>query len=395
MTEVAVIGVGATEWGKFPGKTFPDLARVACQRALEDAGVRWTDIQLVAGGEAPYVGIPGMQAGSTISERMGYHGVPVVNIWNACATGGYTLATARAFIASGYCDIALCVGSFTAPGGFFGAGSSDPTDVDAQRFRVLGMTNPSMFAQEATRRMHEYGTTHFDLAQVKVKNSKAGVHNPLARYRREFSLEEVMNSPMVTYPLRLFEIAATSDGAAAVVVASLKKAQELGRKPVKIAAFSGPSPQYPHTDPGWYANYFSSDSTISTPAGEGHARLVARKAYEEAGLGPEDLDFAEVYDLSTNLELDWVENLGLCPPGEAERLLRDGETAIGGRIPINPSGGIAAFGESIPAQALLQVCELTWQLRGEAGARQVKGAKVGLSINRGLGGNTSAVVLKT
>ncbi len=394
MREVAIVGIGVHPWGKFPGKTFVDLAQVACQRALEDAHVRWTDIQLVVGGEAPYVGVPGMQAGSTISERLGYHGVPCVNIWNACATGGYTLATARAFISSGYCDIALVVGSFMAPGGFFGAQSNDPNDVDAQRFRVLGMTNPSMFAQEATRRMHDYGMTHFDLAQVKVKNSKAGTLNPYARYRREFSLEEVMNSPMVAYPLHLYEIAATSDGAAAVVVTSLEKAKQLTSKPVIVAAFSGPSPSYPNTDPGWYTNYFGGDSTVNTPAAEPHAKAVARGAYEEAGLGPQDLSLAEVYDLSTNLELDWVESLGLCPPGEAEHLLRNGDTAIGGRIPINPSGGICAFGESIPAQALLQVCEITTQLRGDAGPRQVQGAKVGLSINRGLGGNTSAVILK-
>lgn len=393
MKEVAIVGVGVHPWGKFPGKTFPDLAQVAIRKALEDAGLRWTDIQLIAGGEAPYVGTTGMQAGSTISERMGFHGIPVVNIWNACATGGYTLATARAFIASGYCDIALCVGSFIAPGGFFAAQSDDPSDLDAQRFRLLGMTNPTQFAQQATRRMHEYGTTHFDLAQLKVKNSKHGALNPNARYRREFSLEEVMNSPMVAYPLRLYEIAATSDGAAAVVLCSLEKARQLTTRPVTVAAFSGPSPQYPNTDPGYYTNYFGSDATISTPAGESHGRLVARTAEEMAGIGPEDLDLAEVYDLSANLELDWMEEMGICAPGEAERLLRDGATAIGGRIPINPSGGVSCYGESIPAQALLQVCDMVWQLRGEAGPRQVEGAKLAMSINRGLGGNTSAVVL--
>ncbi len=394
MKEVAIVGVGVYPWGKYPGKTFVDLGQVVCQKALEDAGLHWNDIQLVVGGEAPYVGVPGMQAGSTISERLGFHGIPVVNIWNACATGGYTLGTARAFIASGYCDIALVVGSFMAPGGFFGAQSNDPTDLDAQRFRVLGMTNPTRFAQEAARRMHDYGTTHFDLAQVKVKNSKAGALNPYARYRREFNLEEVMNSPMVSYPLRLYEIAATSDGAAAVVVCSMEKARQLTDKPVTIAAFSGPGPVYPNTDAGSLTNYFASDSTVSSEPVETHAHLVARRAYEEAGLGPEDLSLAEVYDLSTNLELDWMENIGLCQPGEAERLLRDGATAIGGRIPINPSGGIAAFGESIPAQALLQVCEMVWQVRGQAGARQVQGAKAGLSINRGLGGNSSAVIVK-
>ena len=140
---------------------------------------------------------------------------------------------------------------------------------------------------------------------------------------------------------------------------------------------------------------FATDSAAAVPAPDVPFRdSIARGAYEQAGVGPEDLDLAEVYDLSTALELDWYENVGLCKPGEAESLLREGVTALGGRVPVNPSGGLACFGEAIPAQAIAQLCELTWQLRGDAGGRQVPGAKLGLAVNQGLFGHGSALLVK-
>jgi acetyl-CoA acetyltransferase len=164
-------------------------------------------------------------------------------------------------------------------------------------------------------------------------------------------------------------------------------------RPVRIAAISTVTPRYPETlieMPN-----FATDSahTVSVPDIPFRDAIAAR-AYEEAGLGPENLSLAEVYDLSTALELDWYENIGLCKPGEAERLLNDGDTAIGGRIPVNPSGGLGCFGEAVPAQALAQICELTWQLRGQAGDRQVPDAKVGISVNQGLFGHGSSVIVK-
>lgn len=215
---------------------------------------------------------------------------------------------------------------------------------------------------------------------------------PYARYRKEYSLEEVLNSPMVADPLRLFEICSTSDGAAAVVLASAEVAKKLGVKPIKIAAVSAISPQYP--DNIINMPRISSESTHSSVPEKRYQRTVAEKAYEQAGLGPEDLSFAEVYDLSTAYELDWYEDIGLCGPGEAEKLLNDGATTMGGKIPVNTSGGLSSFGEAAPAQALAQVCEMVWQLRGTAGKRQVEDAKVGLSINFGLQGNCSCVILK-
>ncbi len=267
-----------------------------------------------------------------------------------------------------------------------------PEDPDWLRFHVLGATNPTYFALYARRRMEMYGATEKDFAAVKVKNSRHGLANEYARYRKEFTADEIAESPVVADPLRLVDICATSDGAAAVVLASAEYAAARGAdSPVRIAAISTVTPTYPNVDLDMPD--IATDSAVGAPPTERSFKdSIAHTAYEEAGVGPEDLSCAEVYDLSTALELDWYENIGLCGVGEAESLLHSGATTLGGRVPVNPSGGLACFGEAIPAQAIAQVCELTWQLRGQAGDRQVEGAKVALSINQGLFGHGSCVI---
>jgi acetyl-CoA acetyltransferase len=240
--------------------------------------------------------------------------------------------------------------------------------------------------------MELFGATEEDFAAVKVKNSRHGLTNKNARYQKAFTMEQVLKSPMVADPLRLFEICATSDGAAAVVLTSLDFARKHTTKPVKISAVSTVTPRYPNTV--IEMPNFATDSAHSVAVPDLSFRdSIAAAAYEEAGLGPEDMSLAEVYDLSSALELDWYENIGLCKPGEGERLLRDGDTTLGGRIPVNTSGGLACFGEAVPAQAIAQVCELTWQLRGQAGERQVPGAKAGITANQGLFGHGSSVIV--
>jgi len=393
--EVAILGVGMHPWGKFPGKTWEDLAADAVEAALKDANVEWKDIQFVSAGSDPWSGHYGILAGSTLSLRLGSIGVPVINSYNACATAGYAMRTAQAYINSGFCDIALCVAGSVSPTGFFGVTQVrefDATDMDTQRFRVLGQTNPTNFAFMATRRMHLYGMTEDDLAQVKVKNSKHASANPYTRYRKVFTKEEVLNSPMVAYPLRLYEICATSDAGAAVVLCSLEKAKQFTTKPVILAGVGTSTPDY--RDPYSWNRGFGSNFSAAPPIIESAMeRRSPKAAYEEAGIGPEDLSLAEVYDLATSYELDWYEHIGLCKEGEAEGLLREGATTVGGRIPVNPSGGCSSSGEAIPVQAFLQICELVKQMRGEAGERQVEGAKVGLAINAGLQGNCSCIII--
>ena len=391
--DVAILGVGMHEWGKW-GRPFVEYGVKAARDALADAGIEWKDIQFVAGGDTVRNGYPGYVAGATFAQALGWSGAQVASSYGACATGAQAINAARAQILAGLCDVALVVGADAAPKGFFApTGGDRADDPDWLRFRVLGATNPVYFGLYARRRMELYGATELDFAKVKVKNSRHGYTNPYARYKKAFTIEDVLASPMVSDPLRLLQICATSDGGAAIVLASEEFARKHTTDPVTIAGISTVTPKFPNT-----VIEMPNFSTDSAAAGGGPDIVfkdsITKAAYEQAGIGPEELDLAEVYDLSSALELDWCENIGLCKPGEAERLLNDGDTTIGGRIPVNPSGGLGCFGEAVPAQAIAQVCELTWQLRGQAGERQVEGAKVGVTVNQGLFGHGSSVVVK-
>jgi acetyl-CoA acetyltransferase len=393
VNEVAILGVGMHPWGKW-GRNFVEYGVKAARDALADAALEWKDVQFVAGGDTLRNGYPGYVAGATFAQALGWSGAPVASAYGACATGVQAIDTARARILAGLCDVALVVGADAAPKGFFAPQKGERgNDPDWLRFRLLGATNPIYFGLYARRRMALYGATEEDFARVKVKNSLHGRANPNARYRKTFSVEDVLASPMVSDPLRLTMICATSDGGAALVLSSLEFARRHGTRPITIAGVSTVTPRYPNTViemPNFATDSAAGTSVPDTPFRDS----IAKAAYEQAGVGPEDLDLAEVYDLSTALELDWYENIGLCKAGEAEGLLRDGATAIGGRIPVNPSGGLSCFGEAVPAQAIAQVCELTWQLRGAAGDRQVAGARLGISVNQGLFGHGSSVVVK-
>ncbi|MFD8148164.1 lipid-transfer protein [Streptomyces sp. NPDC059708] len=390
--DVAVLGAGMHPWGKW-GRSFVEYGRAAAAAALADAGLEWTDVQSVVGADTVRGGYPGYVAGATFARALGWQGARVTSVYAACASGAQAIGAARAQILAGLADVVLVVGADAAPKGFFApAGGDRPDDPDWLRFRVLGATNPAYFALYARRRMALYGDTGEDFAQVKVKNSAAGALNPNARYRKAVTAGEVAASAVVADPLRLLDICATSDGGAALVLSSLDFARARGvADPVRIRAVSTVTPTYPRTVLD--LPDVATDSAVAVRPAEGSFRAsIAWAAYEEAGLGPEDLSLAEVYDLSTALELEWYEDIGLCGEGEGAKLLREGATALGGRVPVNASGGLASFGEAVPAQAIAQVCELTWQLRGTAGARQVPGARVGITANQGLFGHGSAVV---
>ncbi|MFC9225932.1 lipid-transfer protein [Streptomyces hygroscopicus] len=390
--EVAVLGAGMHPWGKW-GRGFVEYGVKAARAALKDAGLEWSAIRSVVGANTVRCGYPGQVAGATFARALGWQGARVTSVYAACASGARAIDTARAQILSGMADTVLVVGADAAPKGFFApAGGERPDDPDWLRFRVLGATNPAYFALWARRRMAVYGDTPEDFARVKVKNAAAGAANPYARYRSPVTAEQVAASPVVADPLRLLDICATSDGAAALVLGSMETARRFGAaRPVRIRAVSSVSPRHPHTALD-LPDIATDSAPPGSPAPDPFRPSIARAAYEEAGLGPRDLSLAEVYDLSTALELEWYEDLGLCGPGEGARLLREGATALGGRIPVNPSGGLASFGEAVPAQAIAQVCELTRQLRGQAGDRQVAGASTGIAVNQGLFGHGSAVV---
>ncbi|MGW7328323.1 lipid-transfer protein [Streptomyces sp. NPDC054840] len=390
--DIAVLGAGMHPWGKW-GRGFVEYGRAAARAALDDAGLDWTQVESIVGADTVRSGYPGYVAGATFARALGWQGARVTSVYAACASGAQAVGAARAQILAGLADVVLVVGADAAPKGFFApAGGDRPDDPDWLRFRVLGATNPAYFALYARRRMALHGDTLEDFAQVKVKNAAAGALNPHARYRRRVTAEEVAASAVVADPLRLLDICATSDGGAALVLTSMDFARSRGvADPVRIRAVSTVTPTYPRTVLD--LPDIATDSAVAVAPTAGSFRSsIARAAYEEAGLGPDDLSLAEVYDLSTALELEWYEDLGLCGEGEGAKLVREGATALGGRVPVNTSGGLASFGEAVPAQAIAQVCELTWQLRGTAGKRQVPGARVGITANQGLFGHGSAVV---
>jgi acetyl-CoA acetyltransferase len=393
MADVVVAGAGMTPWGKW-GRNFVEYGVEAAREALADAGIEWRDVQFVAGGETVRNGYAGYVAGASIAQALGWTGAQVSTSYGACASGAQALDVARARILAGLCDVALVVGADTTPKGFLAPNAGDrPDDPDWLRFRLLGATNPAYFALMARRRIDLHGATPEDFARVKVKNARHGLANPRARYRKAVTVEEVLDSPVVADPLHLLDICATSDGGAAVILVSEQKARQLGvAKPVRVRAVSTVTPTYPNTVIEM-PNFATDSSSSVAPPERTFMDSIAHAAYEQAGIGPGDVDLAEVYDLATSLELDWYEHLGLCAPGEAEKLLRDGDTEIGGRVPVNPSGGLACFGEAVPAQAVAQVCEVVWQLRGQAGDRQVDGARVGVTANKGLFGHGSSVLL--
>lgn len=393
MSGVAIAGVGMHPWGKW-GRNFTEYGVHAARAALKDAGIAWTDVDLVVGGETVRNGYAGYVAGSTFAQALGWNGARIATSYAACATGAQAIDTARARIMAGLCEVALVVGADTTPKGFLAPNAGERwDDPDWLRFRLLGMTNPAYFALYARRRMDLFGATSEDFAQVKVKNARHGLANPNARYRKEVSVEDVLASAVVSDPLHLLDICATSDGAAAVVLCSVDYARKHGiASPVRVAAVSTVTPTFPNTVIDMPLLSTDSSAVVGAPE-RTFKEAIGQAAYEEAGIGPEDVDVAEVYDLSTALELDWIEDLQLCKRGEAEVLLRAGDTTIGGRIPVNPSGGLACFGEAVPAQAIAQVCELAWQLRGQATGRQVEGAKVGITANQGLFGHGSSVLL--
>jgi acetyl-CoA acetyltransferase len=378
-------------WGKFEDKSVTELCRHAVEAALADAGAKWRDIEAVAAASSRFSGGKGWGLnGNDVVEEMGATGIPVYNLSAGCSAGANAFNIGYTLVASGAHDMVLVVGGEKMPKGFIQtSGVEEHTDPEFLRQRCIGMPGPAFWAVLCRRRMHEHGTTEEQMAKVAVKARKNGALNPNARYRAETTVEAVLKSALVVYPLHLFEICAVSDGAAAVVLCSAEKAKQLTTKSVWVAGSSVATARF---DDG-----ITRGIGGMVPPGITHhseAKAAVHKAMGMAGIGPKDIDFVELQDNTVYYELAFPEEWGLCEPGQSEWLLEQGETVPTGKLPINPSGGFISFGEATTAQGLFQICELGWQLRGESGARQVPNAKVGLAQTIGLGGNATAVVLK-
>ncbi|MCX5824416.1 MAG: lipid-transfer protein [Deltaproteobacteria bacterium] len=389
---MAIIGIGLHPWGKFPQKTFIDLGVEAVSKALVDAQIQWKEIETICSGIYIWGGNAGHLSGQYLASVFGETGIPIVNVYNACATGASAMRMATMSIASGQVDVALAVGMDVSPEGFLGAKSDDPKqDRDVLRWRMVGMPNPIYWAIECRKRMEKYGTTEEDLARVKVLLSKYGAQNPNSRYKKIYTMEEVLSSKMVSDPLRLYEICATSDGAAAVILCAASKARQYTSKPITVAASTLGSALY--GDPTLRISAISAPAKAEAPL-LSESYSASQQAYKQAGIGPEDIDILELPDNSSWHYLQYLETCGFCGEGAAESMVREGQTQIGGRLPVCPSGGFASFGEAIGAQAAWQVAEVVMQLRGQCGSRQVADAKVGMAQTYGLMGNSGTTILK-
>ena len=396
MQEVVVLGVGMHRFGKtgdavVGNKSVTELCRSAVDAALQDAGVSWRQIQAVAAASSRFSGGKGWGLnGNDVVEDLGNTGIPVYNLSAGCAAGGNAFNIGWSLVAGGLHDMVLVVGGEVMPKGMIQtSGVADNNDPEYLRQRCVGMPGPAFWAALARRRMFEHGTTEEQFAKVTVKARKNAVGNPYARFRSEVSLEQVLASPFVSDPLRLFEICPVSNGAAAVVICSAATARRFTSQPVTGAASRVATMGFDYGRPRCRAGRLSAGHGYHT-----EAKAAVMRAFEQAGIGPRELSFTELQDNTCYYELAFPEEWGLCDAGEAEALLEAGQTTPIGRMPINPSGGFVSFGEATTAMGVFQIAELTWQLRGQAGARQVPGARVGLAQTNGLGGNATAAILK-
>jgi len=364
MREVYIIGVGMTSFGKFPECSVIELGQRACWEAIQDANIPPKAIQAAYCGHARTGRLLGRECGvgQSILWELGISGIPILSVGNFCASGSTALRDAWLAIASGMYDLVLAIGveKLTAR-----SGKGKPLTSDGVELLTnMGFSPPTFFAQMAIRHMHDFGTTREQLALVAVKNRKNACYNPRAQYRKEVTLEEVLNAPMIVEPLTLLSCCPTGDGGAAAILASKEMAQRYGNKPILLAASVLRSGEYRAC-----REITSLEATVK----------AAKEAYEQAGVGPGDIEVAEVHDCFTPAEIVHYEDLGFCAKGEGGRFIEEGHSRIGGKVAVNTSGGLLSKGHPLGATGIAQVAEIVWQLRGEAGDRQVEGARVGLT----------------
>ena len=376
MREVAIVGAGMTRFGELWELSLRDLFVDAALDALKSAGADRVDsiyVGNMSGGQ--FVGQEHL--GPLMADHLGMRGVPSVRVESACASGGVALRMGFLDVASGMSDLVLVAGVEKMTDG------ADATNVlataaDQETEVYHGITFPGLYAMIARKHMADRGTTEEDLHWVAVKNHRHGALNARAQYRREVTLEEVAASSMVAEPLRLLHCSPVSDGAAAVILAPLDQARRFTDRPVRIAA-SG------------MATSAMALADRTDPAVLDAVRLSGERAYAMAGIHPADVQVAEVHDCFTIAEICCIEALGLAEGREAAQAARTGLTALGGRIPVNTSGGLKSKGHPVGATGVAQAIEIFEQLRGEAGERQVRDARIGLSQNMGGSGASSVV----
>ncbi|XOV88449.1 MAG: thiolase family protein [Pseudomonadota bacterium] len=378
MSDVYVVGVDMIKFGRFPDKTVPEIGAQAALMALDDAGLTIKDMQALYCGN---LGQANAMVGQRILQEIGQTGIGVVNCANACATGATAFREAWMSIKAGVNDVVLAVGVEQMGRGLLGGGGGGS---GIPKEGLLGSgTMPAVFAEAGMEHARKYGTTFEQFAKVSVKNHHHSTLNPKAMYQIETPLDVVMNAEMISYPNTKLMCSVNVDGSAAAVLMSEKKAKELGlmSRAVKVRASVLTSDPF-------------SDRDLTMPDVNQLTRNAAAKAYEMAGLGPDDIDLVELHDCFATAEILHYENLGLCKDGEAGRMIDEGEVALGGRIPVNVSGGLLSKGHPLGATGIANIYEVATHLRGEADKRQVEGARIGMTHVIGLGSACAIHILE-
>jgi acetyl-CoA C-acetyltransferase len=377
--EVVVLGVGIHPFGRFGDKSAIDMAAEATRSALADAGIAWTDVQFAFGGSFE------VDNPDAVLGRLGRTGIPFMDVYNGCATAATALELTADGIRSGKYDIGVAVGMDKHGSGAF---TSDPVHYGAPAwYGEAGMfLTTKFFGMKINRYMHDFGISHEALARVAAKNYANGALNPNAFRRTPMSEEDILASRVLNWPLRQYMFCSPDEGAAAVLLCSAEKARQLTSKPIYLRATALRTRKA-----GAYEVHSSSTMPPLEPA---PTVFASQAAYEQAGIGPEDIDVVQLQDTDSGAEIIHMAENGFCKDGEQERMLADGETKITGRLPINTDGGLIANGEPIGASGLRQIHELVHQLRGTAGERQVPGnPKVGYSQLYGAPGTAGVSIV--
>ena len=380
MTDVYVLGIDMMKFGRFPDTTVLDLGARAALMALDDAGLSIMQMQAMY---CANLGQANAMVGQRILREIGQTGIPVVNVANACASGATAFREAWISIKAGLYDLVLVVGVEQMGKGLLGSGAGAGRNGISVEGLLGSGTMPAVFAEVGMEHARKHGTSFEQFAKVSVKNHRHSTLNPKAMYQHETPLETVMGAEMIAYPNTKLMCSANVDGAAAAVLASERKAKQLGMgRAVRVRASVLTS------DPWQERNFVMADVNTCT-------RMAAKDAYEMAGVGPDELDLIELHDCFATAELVHYENLDLCREGDAGRLIDLGETTLGGRIPVNVSGGLLSKGHPLGATGIANIYEVSTQLRGEADKRQVDGARVGLTHVLGLGSACAIHILES
>jgi acetyl-CoA acyltransferase len=385
MRNVYVLGTGMIKFGRYPEKTVPELGGEAALIALKDAGINIKDVELFASGNLYQANA---MIGQRILQQIGQTGVPVINVSNACATGSTAFREAFMAVASGMYDVAMAVGvEQMGKQGLLGGGGGGTDPAYSTEGRIGSGLMPAVFGQAGMEHMRKYGTKLEHFAKISVKSHKHATRNPFSQYQNEVSLEDVMNARMVAYPNTLYMCCPTGDGAAAAILVSEDKLKQLagGRKRARVAASILTSDPYTERD-------------LTLPDVNTLTRSAAQKAFDMAGVGPKDVSLTELHDCFATAELIHYENLGLCGEGEAAKFIEEGggmHPDLGGKSPVNVSGGLLSKGHPLGATGVANICEVVWHLTEDERAKQrrVPNAKVGMAHVIGLGSACTVHIL--